>query len=544
MSNSSPIAEHTQLKVGNAAVQHLENEARPDCIDEKKNTFNDTVDLKTTIRVIVFAIFVGLAGFLLNFDTGYGGTVLQMRSFQAAFADCTIVFNPETGISREVCTFSTIKQALQSLSSLFIGLGAALSGITATYIGRRGTIQAGCFVICIGAAGQMGTAGNYAAYVACKCVIGVGMGHIFTSAVPYGVEFVPPRQRGALIALYNLGYAFGMISVQAVCLGSSTILNNWAWKTPMLCQIPIALFYGTVILVFPESPRWLLVNGKEKEARQAFKNLYGSQITEEVADRQILLIKQGIQLDKEVSSTTSWVEIFSRRYAFRLSISLVVLLSNVVSGVFFVNAYGALFLGGIGVGSPFSVNLIMCACVLPGALMGPLIVEYLGRRLSQLIGYAFMGTFMLIIGAVNSGIGDATYVSRIVLVVFLCLWNCTYGGFISPSTWLIAAEVQSVRLRTYGQAFSMLMTFIFQFATLFYTPFMISPAYGNMGANIGYFYFGLNAIGFVLIFLMVPETARLSLEQIDELFNTSFRPWSTSLKKNKAIANGVDFRSA
>ena len=69
---------------------------------------------------------------------------------------------------------------------------------------------------------------------------------------------------------------------------------------------------------------------------------------------------------------------------------------------------------------------------------------------------------------------------------------------------------------------------------------MLSSAYGNMGTNVGYFYFGTASIFCVLVICLVPETARLTLEQIDEHFASGRNAWRTSLARNKRLANGLE----
>lgn len=103
---------------------------------------------------------------------------------------------------------------------------------------------------------------------------------------------------------------------------------------------------------------------------------------------------------------------------------------------------------------------------------------------------------------------------------------------------LASAEMHSVRLRTYGQASSATVYQIFGFAATFWTPYMLQPQYGNWGTNVGYFYFAVNAVSFALTFLFVPETANLTLEQIDEYFMSGVPAWRTSIRKNKLLAKG------
>lgn len=117
-------------------------------------------------------------------------------------------------------------------------------------------------------------------------------------------------------------------------------------------------------------------------------------------------------------------------------------------------------------------------------------MEYLGRRFGLLAGYSTLGIFMLLIAAVGSGLGPQSRVAQLVLVVFLCLWNFVYGLCLSASLATISAEQHSVRLRTNGQALTIVVYEVFAFGLSFAVPYMISVNYGNMGLNIGYMFAG------------------------------------------------------
>ena len=67
---------------------------------------------------------------------------------------------------------------------------------------------------------------------------------------------------------------------------------------------------------------------------------------------------------------------------------------------------------------------------------------------------------------------------------------------------------------------------------------MLSPDYGNMGTNVGYFYFGLTFVTIIVTFSIVPETARLELEQIDDYFESDIPAWKTSISRNRKLAAG------
>ena len=289
--------------------------------------------------------------------------------------------------------------------------------------------------------------------------------------------------------------------------------------------------------MFPESPRWLLLKGKEEKARAAFARYYNMDAGSLEVNAQIREIQYAIEVELEGASTTHWTEIFHRSSIRRTLTAAFPTSAASLSGGLAVFTYAAIFLAGIGIQNPFVINVLINACIVAGAFVGPFAVEFLGRRRSSLTGYGCMAACMLIFAIVSSTTGKTDpEKSHQVVVGFLCVWTFCFGAFIASSQWLASAEMHSVRLRTYGQAFVITVNDIFQFASSFWTPYMINPQYGNMGTNIGYFYFGLELALFAIFFLVVPENARLTLEQIDEYFKGSIKPWKTSLAKNKVIA--------
>jgi SP family sugar:H+ symporter-like MFS transporter len=412
-----------------------------------------------------------------------------MQPYNKAFGTCAMKPNA-AGKVVETCAVTALQQSLISVTFLFVALGGATAGITGSYFGRRGTIQVGCLLVAIGAGSMLGTSGNFTAYMVCKCIGGVGLGHIIAAAPIYGAECTAASKRGMLMALYNIGLGMGNAIAAAVCLGSSAYTTNLAWQIPIICQIPLAAILGLGVMMFPESPRWLLNKGREEAARKSFARFYEKDPQSLEISRQVQEVQYYIELEKATGTTTNWTEIFRANDIRRTITSALILIGLAITGSKFVVPYAAIFLAGVGISNPFLINFIVALCIFVGSVPGPWIVEYGGRRFSMLTGYGCMASCMLIISAVASGLGSQGAVAKTVLVVFLCLWAVIFGAFIGTSVWIAAPEMHSVRLRTYGQACTTTFYQIFGFAASFYSPYMLSAQYGNMGLNVGYFYFG------------------------------------------------------
>lgn len=388
------------------------------------------------------------------------------------------------------CALSATQQSLISLSIIFLAVGAAIGGQVGHFLGRRGTIQVGSLLIAIGSGGMLGTAGNFTAYMACKCIQGVGLGHLIAAVPPYGVECVAPGKRGILMATFNIGLGLGNMAAIAVCLASSHYTTNLSWQTPIACQVPLAVVFGVGVRYFPESPRWLLSKGKEDEARKSFAKFYSRDSSSPGIAAQVQEVQRYLDLEKTIGATASWTEIFHGIDLRRTLTSTLIATGVAVCGSKFFSTYAAIFLAGVGISNPYHITLSFASCVCFGGIISPFTLEYLGRRFNLLAGYAIMAKCMLIVAIVGSTLGQSNHTTKIVCVIFVCLWGVAYGGFIGTSLTVTTSEMHAVRLRGYGQAFAITVYEIFSFGSSFATPYMLNVSYGNMGMNVGYFFGG------------------------------------------------------
>lgn len=498
----------------------------------------------STGAMLRLSLWVSFAAWIVNFDNGYTGTVLIMPSYRRAFGSCRQLINPNTGHIVEHCSITPLQQSLISLNYLFIGIGGGISGISGRYTGRRGAIQIGCLLAIIGAAGMLGTGGrgdgSFLHYMVCRCISAIGLGQLISASVTYGSECIVASKRGFALALYNVGLAMGNVASSAVCAGSARLErhNNWQWKTPILCQIPLGIILGAGILMFPESPRWILNNdmNREDEARRAFSLLYRIPVNSPEITAQIEDVKAHIKAERATLAATSWFDIYKHKNVHRTVASALIMIGLSITGIQFVQPYATTFLKGVGISDPYLINVIIGVCILAGSFLGPAVVEYGGRRFAILTGYSAMAMCMLILSSVSTALGSDDGTAKLVVVILLCFWAFVFGGTIAPSANLTSVEMHSVALRTYGQASTTICYGLFSFGATFWTPYMLDADYGNMGPSVGYFYAGVTIVIAVLVFLLVPETASLSLEQIDDVWHSGVRPWRTSRAKNLAIS--------
>jgi hypothetical protein len=100
----------------------------------------------------------------------------------------------------------------------------------------------------------------------------------------------------------------------------------------------------------------------------------------------------------------------------------------------------------------------------------------------------------------------------IIIIIFF------YGLGVGGAYPVVAGEVSSVRLRAKSQGLGFLVNGFFSWAFNFFVPYMFNADEANLGGKMGFFFFGLCAIGAVVIFLEIPETKGRTYAELDEMF--------------------------
>jgi MFS family permease len=75
---------------------------------------------------------------------------------------------------------------------------------------------------------------------------------------------------------YNTGWFGGSIPAAAITFGTNYIDNNYSWRVPLILQCFACVFVIFAVFFVPESPRWLMANGKDEEATAFLIKYHGN----------------------------------------------------------------------------------------------------------------------------------------------------------------------------------------------------------------------------------------------------------------------------
>ncbi|ONH91241.1 hypothetical protein PRUPE_8G101500 [Prunus persica] len=158
-------------------------------------------------------------------------------------------------------------EVLIGILNLYSLIGSAAAGRTSDWIGRRYTIVLAGAIFFAGAL-LMGFAPNYAFLMFGRFIAGIGVGYALMIAPVYTAEVSPASSRGFLTSFpevfINAGILFGYVSNY----GFSKLPTHLGWRLMLGVGAIPAIFLAIGVLAMPESPRWLVMQGRLGDARK------------------------------------------------------------------------------------------------------------------------------------------------------------------------------------------------------------------------------------------------------------------------------------
>ncbi|KAL4930272.1 putative MFS lactose permease [Aspergillus undulatus] len=237
---------------------------------------------KTSIH-LYFCIFIAFCCACANgYDGSLMGAVFAMDHYQYTF---------NTGMTGPKVSVVT---SLYTVGSM---VATPISAVISDNFGRRKCMFAGGWIIIIGSI-IIATAMTLPHFIVGRFVLGFGIQVMVVSAPAYAVEIAPPHWRGRAVGLYNCGWFGGSIPAAIVCYGCSYIPNNWSWRVPFIGQCFASIIVIISVWFIPESPRWLMSQGREEEAHAILAKYHGNgDINSRLVRLEIEETREGIRVD-------------------------------------------------------------------------------------------------------------------------------------------------------------------------------------------------------------------------------------------------------
>jgi len=383
-------------------------------------------------------------------------------------------------------------------------IGALLVIKLADSLGRRRTILVAASVFALGTIGCT-FAPNFETLVAFRFIVGIAVGASSATVPTYLAELAPGKVRGMLSSLNQLMIVSGILIAYIV---DDILADSANWRAMIAAAIIPAVILLVGMLRMPESPRWLLKNGRPDEARAVLHSTLQGQGVEAEFDE----IREIIRLDGEQQKGT--LKDLTAKWARpALVVALILAVGQQFSGVNAVNTYAPIMFNNLGFGAAAS----LLAAVVLGIVkvlftVGEMfVVDKWGRRPLLQVGGALMAVTLIVLGLCVTLIKDTGVIGPITLVLlilFLAGYELGWGAVV----WVMIGEVFPLRVRGIGTGTASVVLWAATFTITFVFPVM----YTGLGlAGAAWIFATVCIILVLLVTKFVPETKGRTLEQIE-----------------------------
>ena len=466
--------------------------------------------MKSTINfgyLIFLSVVAALGGFLFGYDTAViSGTIAQVTQLfqldalqQGWYVGCALV------------------------GSI---IGVLFAGILSDKLGRKLTMVISAVLFSTSALGCALSA-DFTQLVIYRIIGGVGIGVVSIVSPLYISEVAVAQYRGRLVSLYQLAVTVGFLGAYLVnyqllaWAESGTQLSvDWlnkvfiteVWRGMLGMETLPAILFFIIIFFIPESPRWLIVRGKELKAVNILEKIYNS-ITE---------AKSQLKETKSVltSETRSEWSLLMKPGIFKaVIIGVCIAILGQFMGVNAVLYYGPSIFenAGLSGGDSLFYQVLVGLVNTLTTVLALVIIDKVGRKKLVYYGVSGMVVSLILIGLYFL-FGDSLGVSSLFLLIFFLFYVFCCAVSICAVVFVLLSEMYPTKVRGLAMSIAGFALWIGTYLIGQLTPWMLQ----NLTPAGTFFLFAVMCVPYMLIvWKLVPETTGKSLEEIERYWTRS-----------------------
>ncbi len=413
-------------------------------------------------------------------------------------------------------------------SSALIGciIGAFLSGIMASKLGRKKSLFIAGILFFLSALGsyypeflffEKGAA-SLSLLVAFNCyrvLGGIGVGLASALCPMYIAEVAPASKRGTLVSWNQFAIIFGQLVVYFVNFliirshANDPAIVEWTnsvgWRVMFVSEAVPAGLFALLILLVPETPRYLALSGQDDKALTVLSNING-----EAKAREILA---------EIKETA--VEKTEKLFAYGFMVVFIGCMLSVFQQIIGINAvlyFAPRIFESMGVSNNMLFTVIMGIINISFTLVAVFSVEKLGRK-----PLLITGSLGMAVGALGVALSNVVTLPAVIPVISIMVYSACFMFSWGPICWVYISEIFPNTIRSQVTAIAVAFQWIFNFIVSSTFVPMYNMKLGAMGDSFGHFFayalYGVICIAAaIFVWKLVPETKGKTLEDMTALW--------------------------
>jgi SP family arabinose:H+ symporter-like MFS transporter len=451
-----------------------------------------------TSRFILFiTLIAALGGFLFGFDMAVVSGIIEPVKLQY-------------GLS------SSQEGLFVSCALLGCIAGVAFSGYLSDKIGRRKVLFIAAFLFLISAVG-FAFSKEYAVLIFFRIMAGTAVGVASNVSPLYISEIAPGHKRGALVTFYQLAITIGVLCAYlsnlflqrnaAAAVGGGEGLLHWlfienVWRGMFLVAVIPATVFALLLLIVPESPRWLVQYGRTEEALAVLTKISGEKeaIAELTAIQEVASQQKG-----------GFSELLRLPLSKLLALAMILTALSQLSGINGIIFYGPTIMksAGIVTSDALFYQVILGLANTVFTVIAILKVDSWGRRPLYLYGSIFSALALLLTGfCFSMGITGWPMLGAIIL--FLLFFALSLG----PLKFVISTEIFPTHIRGTAVSVCIMTMWVSDWFVNLLFPIMRD----GLGIAVTFFIFSFFCfLSFFYAKSKLMETKGKSLEEIEKM---------------------------
>jgi sugar porter (SP) family MFS transporter len=316
----------------------------------------------------------------------------------------------------------------------------------------------------------------------------------------YLAEISPARLRGRLVSLHQLAIVGGILVAYFVSWTMTSLGDN-AWRWMFASAVIPSFLFVLAFLTAPESPRWLVKQGRPREAYTILEKI-GEDAPARLRDIEVALAEEG----------GSWKELFTPALRKPMQIAVALAILQQITGINTILFYGSLLLtehvSGQTATSALGANVLIGIVNVLATIVAIGGIDRLGRKPLLMTASGGMGVCMFLLGIVLwLAPGSVMLIIGLILTTVAC-----FGIGMGPGVWVMMSELFPTRVR--GRAMSVATISLWSACVLLTFTFLtLVRAITATGAF--WVYASVCCFTFWFIWKRTPETKGKTLEEIE-----------------------------
>ncbi|KAH9866272.1 hypothetical protein J1614_008838 [Plenodomus biglobosus] len=509
MASTMKAEGHMAESVTSAPVHHVVDDTNTAIDNEHNMTVRQS--LRFWWKAIVFSFVISLCVVMEGYDTSLMNKFFAFTPFKNRFGDQV----DADGNPLVSARWQTI-----ILNGTQVGciVGLIINGYVTEWIGYKKTMI-GSMLVMTGAIFIPFFSTSLEMFLVGGIIQGLPWGVFQTLAISYAADLCPMHLRGYMTSWINMCWVIGGLLSTGILTGLMKNTTQWGYRIPFALQWiwPIPIILAT--LLAPESPWWLVRQGRIEEAKAAIRKI--TTPTEGIEfdlDSHVEMMVVTNQYEKEVGAGTNYWHLFQGSDLHRTEVSAMAFVTQALCGVPFMG-FGTQFMQGVGLSQDDSFHLTVGQdCLgLIGCFIAWWIMTKFGRRPIYLTGLCAIFIILMIVGFI--GLAPATNKSAslaggVLIILMIFCFQLSLG----PICYSLAAEIPSSRLRVKTVALSRASYNSIVFVTNTIMPKMVGKNDWNWGAKGGFFWAGIALLFIAWGYFRLPEPKGFTYSELDLLF--------------------------